>query len=61
MGIEAILGLIPIYLHLKKLYDRFLLRDSLFLSNHTITSILSNNGSYEYMPHNISIDNLISK
>ena len=61
MGIEAILGLIPIYLHLKKLYDRFLLRDSLFLSNHIITSILSNNGSYEYMPHNISIDNLISK
>ena len=61
IGIKAISNLVLIYLHLKKLYDRFLLRDSLLPSNHIITSILGTNGSYEYTSHNISIDNLTPK
>jgi len=61
MGIEAISGLILIYLHLKKLYDRFLLRGLSLSSNHIITSILSTNGLYKHTPHNIFIDNLTSK
>ena len=61
MGIEAISGLVPIYLHLKKLYNRFLLRGSSLLSNHIIISILSTDGSYKHIPYNIFIDNLTSK
>ena len=61
IGIEAISDLISIHLHLKKLYDRFLLRGSSLPSNHIIKSILSSNGSYKYMPHNISINNLTPK
>jgi len=60
-GIEAISGLVPIHLHLKKLYGRFLLRSLLLPPNHIIKSILSSDGSYEYTPHNISIDNLTPK
>ena len=60
-GIEAISGLIPIHLHLKKLYSRYLLRGSSLPPNHIISSILSSDGSYEHSPHNISIDNLIPK
>ena len=57
-GIEAISGLIPIHLHLKKLYRIFLLRGSSLPPNHIISSILSSNGSYKHNPHNISIDNI---
>jgi len=60
-GIKAILGLVPIHLYLKKLYNRFLLRGSLLSSNHITKSILSTNGSYEHIPHNISINNLTPK
>jgi len=45
MGIEAISDLVSIHFHLKKLYDRFLLKGSSLLSNYIITSILSTNGS----------------
>ena len=61
MGIKAISGLILIYLHLKELYNRFLLRGSLLPSNYIIKSILSTNRLYEHMPYNISINNLTSK
>ena len=61
MRIKTILGLILIHLHLKKLYDKFLLRGSSLPSNYIITSILSTNRSYEHIPHNISIDNLTLK
>jgi len=40
-GIEAISGLISIYLHLKKLYDRFLLRGFSLPLNHLIKSIIN--------------------
>jgi len=40
-GIEAISGLIPIHLHLKKLYDRFLLKGFSLPPNHLIKSIIN--------------------
>ena len=59
--IKAISSLIPIYLHLKKLYGRFLLRGSSLSPNHIIKSILSSNSLCKHLPHNISIDNLTPK
>jgi len=44
-GIEAIVGLISIHLHLKKLYDRFLLRRFLLFSNHIIKSFTTHDNS----------------
>jgi len=60
-GIKAISGLIPIHLHIKKLYNRALLRGLLLLFNHIIKSILSSNRSYNHVPYNSSIDNLTPK
>ena len=60
-GIEAISSLIPIHLHLKKLYGRFLLRGSSLPPNHIISSTLSSDGLHEHNSHNISIDNLTPK
>ena len=40
-GIEAISSLISIHFHLKKLYDRFLLRGFSLLLNHLIKSIIN--------------------
>ena len=60
-GIKTISGLIPIHFYLRKLYGRFLLRESSLSPNHIISSILSFNGSYDHNPYNISIDNLTSK
>ena len=57
-GIEAISSLIPIYLHLKKLYSRFLLRGLLLPSNHIIKSILSSDGLTGHTSHSLSLDNL---
>jgi len=61
LGIEAISGLIPIYLHLKKLYGRFLLWELSLLSNHIINNILSSNRSQEQSCYNVSIDYLMAK
>ena len=61
LGIEAISRIIPIYLHLKKLYGRFLLQESSLLSNHIISSILSSNGSQDQICHNTFINLLTSK
>jgi len=43
LGIEAILGLVLIHLHLKKLYRKFLLYKLSLPSNHIISNILSSN------------------
>jgi len=59
--IEAISGLIPIHLYLKKLYSRFLLRNSSLPSNHIIKSILSSDGSTEHTSHSLFFDNLTPK
>jgi len=61
LGVEVIAGLIPIYLHLKKLYGRFLLWQSSFPSNHIIHSILSTDRMQEHKSHNASIDHLMAK
>jgi len=50
-GIEAIAGLIPIHLHLKKLYGRFHLRGFSLLSNHIIKSIIDTSRSNEHIAH----------
>ena len=60
-GIEAISSLIPIYLHLKKLYSRFLLRGLLLPSNHIIKSILSSDRSTRHTSHSLSLDDLTLK
>ena len=59
--IEAIFSLIPIHLHLKKLYSRSLLRGLLLSSNHIIKSILSSNGSTGHTSYSLSLNNLTLK
>jgi len=61
VDIEAISSLIPIHLHLKKLYGRFLLRISSLPSNHIISSISSSDRSHIPNHHNISINYLTPK
>jgi len=61
VGIEAISSLIPIHLHLKKLYSRFLLRDLSLPSNHIIKSILSSDGSTGHTSYSLFLDNLTPK
>ena len=61
LGIEAIARLVPIHLHLKKLYGRFLLWQSSLPSNHIIHSILSSDGLQNYKSYNMSIDHLTAK
>jgi len=60
-GIEAIAGLIPIYLHLKKLYDRFLLREFLLLLNHIIKSFITHDNPQSLSYHRTLLTNLTSK
>ena len=50
-GIEAIARLIPIHLHLKKLYDRFLLREFLLPLNHIIKSFITYNNPQSLFYH----------
>ena len=61
LRVEAISGLISIYLHFRKLYRRFLLWQLSLLSNHIINSILSSNMSQKWKYHNISISHLMAK
>ena len=61
LGVEAIMGLIPIYFHLRKLFGRFLLWQSSLPSNHIIHSILSSDGLQEQKCHITSINYLIAK
>ena len=61
LEIEAISRLVPIHLHFKKLYRRFLLWESSLLSNHIINNILSSNKSQEQNCHSASIDHLTNK
>ena len=59
--IEAISGLIPIYLHIKKIHSKFLLRGSTLSLNYLIKSILSSDGSSEYLLYISSLDHLTQK
>jgi len=60
-GIEAISGLITIHLHLKKLYDRFLLRGFSLPLNYLIKSIINIDQSYNQAKYWLSINKLTSK
>jgi len=60
-GIEAISSLIPIHLHLKKLYNKFLLRGFLLPLNHIIKSIINTNGPNNQAKHCLSINSLTLK
>jgi len=59
--IEAISSLIPIHLHLKKLYSRFHLRGFSLLSNHIIKSIINTDRPNDHTKHCLSLNSLISK
>ena len=61
LGVKTIAGLIPIHLHLKKLYGRFLLQQSSLPSNHIIHSILSLDRIQEHKSHNVFINHLMAK
>ena len=60
-GIEAILGLIPIHLHIKKLYNCFYSRGFSLPHNHIIKLILSSDGFSKHNPHSLSLNTLTSK
>ena len=61
LGVEAIAGLVPIHLYIKKLYGRFLLCQFSLPSNYIIHSILSSDRSHEHSSHNAPIDYLMAK
>jgi len=61
LRVETIAGLLPIHLYLRKLFGRFLLRQSSLPLNHIIYSILSSDGSQEHKSHIASIDHLTAK
>jgi len=61
LEIEAISELVPIHLHLKKLYGQFLLCESSLPSNHIISNILSSNRPQGRNHHISSIDYLTVK
>jgi len=60
-GIEAITGLIPIHLYLKKLYNRFLLRGFSLSLNHIIKLFITHNNPQSLFYHWTLSTNLISK
>ena len=59
--IKAIFGLTPIYLYLKKLYDRFFLRGFLLPPNYLIKSIINIDQPYNQDKHWLSIDKFTFK
>ena len=59
-SIEAIMGLIPICLHLQKLSGRSQFRGHTLPANHIIRSILDNNPNCPFPPHDLSLG-LLSK
>lgn len=61
-NIEAISGLISIYLQLKKLHRRFHLRDFSLPSNHIVKSIINTESTNNYITHHcLSFNKLMSK
>ena len=60
LGIEAIVGLIPIYLHFQKLSSRFHLRAHSLLLNHIIKSILEVRSLNDIESHQLLLERLVS-
>ena len=57
-GVEAIAGLIPIQLHLKKMAERANLRVATLTSTHPTRSLLSGRHVKDAVPHYLSLDSL---
>jgi len=60
-SIEAILSLISIYLHLKKLYSKFHFQGFSLPTNHIIKLIINTNNSNDCKIYHLSLNSLISK
>jgi len=60
-GIKAIARLIPIHLHLKKLYDRFLLKGFSLSSNHIIKLFITHDNPQSLSYHRTLPTKLTSK
>ena len=61
VGIKAILGLIPIHFHLKKLYRRFHFCGFSLPTNHIIKLIIDTKNSNKCESHHLSLNNLTPK
>ena len=61
IGVEVITELVLIYLHLKKLYQRFYLWEFSLLSNHIIKSILTSDGSNDHNSYRLFLESLTIK
>jgi len=60
-GIEAIAGLISIYLHLQKLSSRSQLRGHTLPTNHIIRLLLDNSPNHPSPPHDLSLSTLTKR
>jgi len=61
LGIEAIMSLIPIHLHLQKISKCQYLRTVSLLSNHAFLSLMECQHSTNTKPHQLSLDSLTLK
>ena len=61
LGIEAIVGLIPIYLSLQKISNRHEIRTLFLLSNHVINMLLEKEHAKNSPFHFLSLKNITSK
>ena len=60
-GIEAIIGLVPIYLYIQKLSSRSQLRGHTLLTNHIIRTLLDNSPNSSLPPHDLSLGMLTKR
>jgi len=60
-GIETIVGLIPINLHIQKLNNRFYLRVHTLPANHIIISLLETRPTSNKKAHQLLLEKLIPK
>ena len=60
-GIETIVGLISIHLHLQKISSRHQLRTASLPSNHAINLLLESRHSKKSLPHCLSLEKMTTK
>jgi len=60
-GVEAIIGLIPLYLHLKKISSKHQIKTSTLLLNHAINSLLERRHTKNSCLHCLSLENMTDK
>ena len=61
LGVEAITGLIPIYLYLQKLSGRHEIKTATLPSNHVINITLESRHSKDVSSHYLSLENITFK